>query len=64
MGKLFDEKTEWVIEGPFGKRRIWKDSEGFYYLVNNIAFRSWDGESDEIKVYKAKTVNNGGDGKP
>lgn len=50
-------KTEWVIESPkFGKRRIWKDGGGYFYLVGNIAYRNYDG--DDFEVYKAERVSD------
>ena len=53
------EKTEWVIECyKFGKRRIWKDNGGFFYVVNNIAYRYYDGPGDDLKVYKSATVHS------
>ena len=51
------EKTEWVIESPkFGKRRIWKDRGGHFYIVHNMAYRRYDG--DDCDVYKAERVTD------
>ena len=52
------KKSKWVIEGPFGKRRIWEDGGGYFYLVNNIAYRNviYPYEGDDVKVYPAETV--------
>lgn len=49
------KKTGWVIQSPkFGKRRIWEDDGGFFYVVHNMAYRHYDG--DDCEVYKAETV--------
>lgn len=49
------EKTEWVIASPkFGKRRVWIDNVGFFYVVHNMAYRHYDG--DDLEVYKAERV--------
>lgn len=57
MGKFFEEKTEWVISGPFGVRRIWKDKEGkHYYLVNNIAIYNTPFDDSKIDVFKSESV--------
>ena len=50
-------KTEWVIKGSFGKRRVWKDNGGHFYVVNNIAFRNYPGD-DRCDVYKSERVTN------
>ena len=51
-------KTEWVIQAPeFGTRRIWKDNEGHFYVVNNIVYRYYDGAGDDCKVYKSESVH-------
>jgi len=61
VGKFYEEKTEWVIKGTFGVRRIWKDDEGHhYYLLNNIAIRHVPGVDSEYEVYKASTVESKG----
>ena len=52
------EKTEWVIgHQSFGKRRIWKDDEGFYFVVNNIAYREVHEAGDDYDVYKSILVD-------
>ena len=53
------EKTEWVVKGGFGIRRIWKHTDdpdlGHFFVVNNMEIQNvYDAES--IKVFKAKTV--------
>lgn len=51
------KKTKWVIESPkFGKRRIWEDGIGPFFVVNNIAYRNYDG--DDLEVYKAERVTD------
>ena len=51
------EKTEWVIQSPkFGRRRVWKDGIGFFYVVNNIAYRHYEG--DDYEVFKAERVQS------
>ena len=59
MGRFYDKKTEYIIVGPFGRRRIWEDDEGCYYLLNNIRVRDviWPYASDDVKVFPSKTVN-------
>ena len=49
-------KTELIVEGPFGKRRLWKDNGGYFYVVNNIAFRH---KRDDCEIYKADSVRMG-----
>ena len=52
------EKTEWVIKSPkFGKRRIWKDNGGFFFVVGNVPYRNCYAD-DEIEVYKAPRVQS------
>ena len=49
-------KTEWVVASPkFGRRRVWKDNEGFFYVVHNMAYRHYDG--DDLEVYKSERVS-------
>ena len=50
------EKTEWVISSPkFGKRRIWKDNGGYFFVVGNVPYRrTYD--DDDVRVYKADRV--------
>ena len=51
------EKTKWVIESPkFGKRRVWKDGIGFFYVVNNVVYRNYAG--DDFEVYEAERVTD------
>lgn len=50
------EKTKWVIESPkFGKRRVWKDGIGFFYVVHNMVYRNYPG-GDDFEVYEAERV--------
>ena len=50
-------KTEWIIQAPeFGKRRIWKDDKGVFYVVHNMVYRDYRGEGDDCKVYKSDSV--------
>ena len=49
-------KTEWVIQSPkFGRRRIWKDGDGFFYVVHNMVYRHYEG--DDFEVYKSESVS-------
>ncbi len=51
------EKTKWVIESPkFGKRRVWKDGIGFFYVVHNRVYRTCAG--DDFEVYPAERVTD------
>ena len=51
------KKTEWVIKHTkFGKRRIWEDEEGYYFVVSNIAYRNVHEPSEEFEVYKSILV--------
>jgi len=60
MDKFYDKKTEWVVKGSFGVRRIWKDTEGHYFLVNNIAHRNYN---EDLEVYKSPRVSDKGGSK-
>ena len=51
------EKTKWVIESPrFGKRRVWKDGIGFFYVVHNMTYRNYAG--DDYEVYVSERVTD------
>ena len=49
-----DKKTEWVVKGPFGVRRIRRDDKGPYFLVGNVPYRNYD---PKLKFYKATTIS-------
>ena len=36
------KKTTWIVKGPFGTRRIWKDDRGMFFVVNNIRYPNHD----------------------
>lgn len=51
------EKTKWVIVAPkFGKRRVWRDGLGFFYVVHNTVYRNYQG--DDLEVYEAERVTD------
>jgi len=51
------EKTKWVIESPhFGKRRIWKDGIGPFFVVHNMHHRNCPG--DDFEIYEAERVTD------
>jgi len=51
-------KSEWVIDHKrFGKRRIWEDEDGYYFIVNNIVYRSVHEGTEEFEVYKSILVD-------
>ena len=53
------KKTEYIIDHQsFGKRRIWEDDEGFFFVVNNITYRTVHEGSEEFDVYKATRVSD------
>ena len=59
------EKTKWVIANKrFGKRRVWRDEEGYFFVVGNIAYRTVPDSGDNYNVYESlivypKELNNG-----
>ena len=56
---MMTTKTKYVIEGPFGVRRIWEDDEGYFFLWNNIVNRNviYPYAGEDFKVYPSESVS-------